>query len=245
MPTHSSDITTFPGIILTIQLRHFPTLPKKFQRKKDSHTMASASTDQVEKAPQTCLVPYLDPENAPEAVAAKLAQLPYKRNIFLLLGQSSGLFPPLMSVYQACFNGETRKIPLLEWQLVVLRIAARLDAPYPWDVNEPVARLQGMSQEKVDKMGESGESIEADKEGPWTERDRAIIRIVDEQLKSYTNDEGTIKEARRFLSVEELVEVFIIIGIYTLIARITKGLRIDLDGEIPGMAEKLKALVTK
>ncbi|MCJ1367961.1 hypothetical protein MMC16_007099 [Acarospora aff. strigata] len=207
--------------------------------------MAQAPTDTEEKPAQTCLVPYLDPATAPAAVTATLDSLPYRRNIFLLLGNASGLFPPLMSVYGAVFNGETRKIPLLDWQLVVLRIAARLGAPYPWEANEPVARLNGMSQAKIDSMGASPEVIENDVSAIWTERDRSIIKLVDEQLKSYTNDPETVRGARRHLSVEELVEVFIIIGVYTLIARITKGLHIDLDGEIPGLEEGLKRLVTK
>lgn len=207
--------------------------------------MAQAPTGKDEKPAQTCLVPYLDQATAPAAVTATLDSLPYRRNIFLLLGHSSGLFPPLMSVYGAIFNGATRTIPLLDWQLVVLRIAARLDAKYPWEVNEPVARLQGMSQAKLDSMGASPEAIENDATGIWTERDRSIIKLVDEQLQSYSNDPETVKEARRHLSVEELVEVFIIMGLYTLIARITKGLHIDLDGEIPGLEEGLKRLVTK
>lgn len=35
-----------------------------------------------------------------------------------------------------------------------------------------------------------------------------------------------------------------ILGVYVLIARITKGLKIDMDGEIPGLEDTLKKLVT-
>ena len=208
--------------------------------------MATSNQSNGDKAPEsTCLVPYIDPATTTGGVKQTLDSMPFVRNIFLLLGHSSGLFPPLMSVYQAAFNGQKRKLPVLDWQLVVLRIAARLDAPYPWDVNEPVARINGMSKLKLDSMGAPPDAVQADETGTWSARDKAILNVVDEQLKSYTNEPGTITHVRQFLSVEELVEVYIIIGAYALIARITRGLRIDLDGEIPGLEDSLRKMITK
>ena len=63
----------------------------------------------------TCLIPYVDATQAPPDVAAKINVLPFRRNIFLLLGHSAGLFPHLMGVIGGCFNGEVRTIPLLDW----------------------------------------------------------------------------------------------------------------------------------
>ena len=180
----------------------------------NSHSNPPSSTQE-----RSCLVPYVDPLTAEGNVKETLDSMPFTRNIFLLLGQSSGLFPPLMKVYQAAFNGQTRKLPVLDWQLVVLRIAARLDAPYPWDVNEPVARINGMPKANLDAMGDAPESIQADYNDIWSIRQKAILRVVDEQLKNYTNETKTIENARKHLSVEELVEVFIILGVYALIAR--------------------------
>lgn len=196
--------------------------------------------------PQNCLVPYLELENAPPDVAAAITHLPYRRNIFHLLGHSHGSFPRLMGVYAAFFNGNLRTLPLLDWQLIVLRISAVLDAEYEWDVNAPVARINGMPEEKFDALkrsaGRGADSVKA--EAIFTPRDRAILQLVDEQLATYNNTEETIRRAKEVLSVEELVETYIVLGVYVLIARITKGLRIDLDGEIPGLEEHLKGVVT-
>lgn len=63
----------------------------------------------------TCLIPYVDPKTAPAEIAAKINVLPFRRNIFLLLGHSHGLFPHLMGIIGGCFNGQVRKIPLLDW----------------------------------------------------------------------------------------------------------------------------------
>ncbi|KAF7541769.1 hypothetical protein G7054_g254 [Neopestalotiopsis clavispora] len=195
---------------------------------------------------RNCLVPYLELEDAPPEVAAAISALPYRRNIFHLLGHSHGSFPRLMGVYSSFFDGTRRTLPLLDWQLVVLRISAVLDAEYEWDVNAPVARLNGMSEAKLEAIQRTAhggpEAVAA--ASLFTERDAAILRLVDEQLASYNNQLTTVDEAKCHLTVEELVEVYIVLGVYVLIARITKGLRIDLDGEIPGLEDSLKGVVT-
>jgi len=120
-----------------------------------------------------------------------------------------------------------------------------LGAKYEYDVNLPVAEVYEMGQEKIDAMGRSTESVR-NWEGPWNERERSILRIVDEQLATYTNEPQTIKEALEILSVEELVEVLVILGTYALIARVINGLKIDDDQPIrpEGLAEMLKKSVT-
>ncbi|XTI91114.1 AhpD-like protein [Cenococcum geophilum] len=192
---------------------------------------------------KTCLVPYVDPATAPPTVQEKLKVLPFRRNIFYLLGHSHGLFPHLVGVIGGCFDGKTRKIPLLDWQLIVLRTATTLGAKYEYDVNLPVAEVYDMPQEKIDAMGCSAEDVRSGK-GPWTERDRLILRIVDEQLATYTNEPQTIKDALDVLSTEDLVEILIILGTYALIARVINGLKIDDDPPIPGLKDLLKKAVT-
>lgn len=192
---------------------------------------------------KTSLIPYVDADTAPPAVQEKLKVLPFRRNIFYLLGHSHGLFPHLVGVIGGCFDGNTRKIPLLDWQLIVLRTATTLGAKYEYDVNLPVAEVYEMPQEKIDSMGCSAEDVRSGK-GPWTERDRLILRIVDEQLATYTNEPQTIKDALEVLSKEELVEVLIILGTYALIARVINSLKIDDDPPIPGLKDMLRKAVT-
>nr|POF21859.1 hypothetical protein CFP56_72643 [Quercus suber] len=193
----------------------------------------------------TCLIPYVDAKTAPPAIADMINVLPFRRNIFLLLGHSQGLFPHLMGVIGGCFNGQVRKIPLLDWQLIVLRTATTLNAKYEYDVNLPVAELYNMSDDKISAMDCSPESI-VNGEGPWNERDRLILRIVDEQLATYTNEPQTIKDALKIMSHEDLVEILIILGTYALIARVIRGLKIDDDEPIrpKGLSDMLKKSVT-
>lgn len=205
---------------------------------------SQAGTAEVYEDPfrKTSLIPYVDYDSAPPTVQEKLKVLPFRRNIFYLLGHSHGLFPHLTSIIGGCFDGRVRKIPLLDWQLIVLRTATTLGAKYEYDVNLPVAEVYEMPQEKIDAMGCPAEDICSGK-GPWSDRDRLILRIVDEQLKTYTNEPQTIKDALEVLTKEDLVEVLIILGTYSLIARVINALKIDDDPPIPGLKDMLKKAV--
>lgn len=120
-----------------------------------------------------------------------------------------------------------------------------MEAKYEYDVNLPVAEVYEMDPAKIEAMGCSAESVR-DGQGPWNARERIILRIVDEQLATYTNEPETIKDALEILSKEELVEVLVILGTYALIARVIRGLKIDDDQPIrpEGLAEMLKKSVT-
>jgi len=212
-----------------------------------SETSTSGNSTQAYDDPfrHTCLVPYVDVSSAPPAIADKINVLPFRRNIFRLLGHSHGLFPHVMGIIGGCFNGQVRKIPLLDWQLIVLRTATVLDAKYEYDVNVPVAEIYDLGQDKIQAMGCTAQSV-INGEGPWNERQRLILRVVDEQLATYSNDPQTIQDALKVLSVEDLVEVLIILGTYALIARVIRALKIDDDQPIrpEGLAEMLKKSVT-
>ena len=99
-----------------------------------------------------------------------------------------------------------------------------------------------MNEEKIRQMSCKPEDVRNGK-GPWSERDRVILRVVDEQLATYNNEPATIQDALTILSHEELVEVLIILGTYALIARVINGLKIDDDPPIPGLKDMLRKSV--
>jgi alkylhydroperoxidase family enzyme len=192
---------------------------------------------------KTCLVPYVDFDSAPPVIKEKLQVLPFRRNILLTLAHSHGLFPHFSGLLGACFDGKQRKIPIFDWQLIVLRIATILNAKYEFDVNQPVAEVYGFPKEKMDAIGCSIREV-LDGRGPWTDRDRVILRLIDEQLATYDNEPETVKDALKLLSVEEIVEVLMMIGIYALLARVIKGLRVDDDQPIPDLRDKIRTAIT-
>ncbi|KAF2836606.1 hypothetical protein M501DRAFT_1059993 [Patellaria atrata CBS 101060] len=190
----------------------------------------------------------LDPNNCPathEACGKVLNFFPFRRNIFELLARSSGSFPHLMRTLGSIFNGAERTIPLLDWQLIVLRVAGSLDAAYEFDVNEPVARVYEMGDDKIQALKDGLNTEDILKMGIWSERQQCIITLVDESLATYTNKESTIEWAKKLMTEDEVVECFIVLGLYAMIARITRGLRVQIDPEIPGLDGFIRKGVTK
>jgi alkylhydroperoxidase family enzyme len=193
---------------------------------------------------KTCLVPYPNVDDLPPTLRDKLNILPFRRNILMTISHSHGLAPHLLGLIGACFDGTQRGLPTLDWQLIVLRTASVLKAKYEYDVNLPVAEVHGMPQEKIDSIACPTEAIHDKSQGPWTDRDRIILRLVDEQLATYKNEEKTIQESIEILGADMVVEVLIVIGVYALLARLIKGLRIDDDPEIPDLKEKIQKAIT-
>jgi len=194
---------------------------------------------------QSCKIPYVDPATASAPIADALAKMPMKRHIFLLLSHSEGLFTPIMSVYSAFFSSKTRTLPLLDWQLIVLRVSARLKCQYEWDVNVPVATVHGMQPAKMNavRLCCDIDLKEIDDE-IFSTREKLILRVADEQLETYTNGDATMKAVLEVLSPAELVETIMVISFYAMIARLIRAVGIDPDGEIPGLEEKIRAGVT-
>ncbi|EEH46739.2 uncharacterized protein PADG_02837 [Paracoccidioides brasiliensis Pb18] len=192
-----------------------------------------------------CKIPYVDPETAPSNVAAALKEMPMKRHIFYLLSHSPGIFPSIMGVYSAFFQKTTRTLPLLDWQLIVLRIASSLGCQYEWDVNAPVARVHGMSEGVMEAVRACQKIIlgedKSNHTGVFSWRQLVILKFVDEQLATYTNEEDTITQLLHVLTYTELVEAIFVIGFYVMIARLIKAVGIDPDEDIVGLEDMIKA----
>ncbi|GES63896.1 hypothetical protein ATEIFO6365_0007058300 [Aspergillus terreus] len=101
-----------------------------------------------------------------------------------------------------------------------------------------------MPQEKIDKIACPSEGILDNGKGPWTDRDRVLLRLVDEQLATYSNEEKTVGNAVHEPGPDLVVEALIVIGLYALLARLLNGLRVADDPEVPDLKEEIKEAIT-
>lgn len=132
---------------------------------------------------------------------------------------------------------EDRKIRSTDWQLSVLRTAATLNAPYEWDVNEPVARIFGFTEEQFAALRKADEPLP---EGLFTPRQRLLSHIITTLGRENKVDKETIIEAKGTFSDEEIAEIFFVQGIYSFLARFMNSARIDFDEPIPGLEDQLR-----
>lgn len=182
---------------------------------------------------------------AHENNAAILRAFPIDRNVFRLFARSTGLFPPILDTLNALLDGKTRTIQILDYQLIVLRMTGTVGANYLFGINEPVSRINGMGDEKIEALRKGLKSEELFAMGIWSERQQCLITLVDESVATWTNTEETIAWAKSLMSEDEIVEAFIVLGFYSMIARITRGLRVQTDAPIPHLSQSIVEKITK
>lgn len=199
-------------------------------------------------APERALIEGIDmfnPDAAHEGNAEILRNFSIKRNVFNLFARSTGLFPPIMDTLNALLDGQRRTIQILDYQLVVLRMTSTVSAEYLFGINEPVSRVNGMGDEKIEALRKGLKSEELFAMGTWSERQQCIITLVDESIATWTNTEETIQWARSLMSEDEVVELYIVLGFYSMIARMTRGLRVQKDAPIAGLGQAIVQNITK
>ncbi|KAJ6189158.1 hypothetical protein N7519_004066 [Penicillium mononematosum] len=178
------------------------------------------------------LLPYVDSATAPEEVSAALKTLPFERNIFKLVANAPTFFPTFMKLLTCAWSPE-RSLRSKDWQLAVLRTASLLDAPYEWDVNEPVARVFGYTDAQLACLRSGG-----------LELDGALLRspTTDQRdlcLRDRVNKD-TVLKAKQILGDEALMDLFFTQSIYAFLARTMNSCLIDFDAPIPGLEDTLR-----
>lgn len=189
------------------------------------------------------LVPLFNSTDADPAVLKALKTIPFPRTLLSTLANAQGLFVPLMGVLGGAFDGRIRILPIGDWLTIVCRTGIRLDAEYVFDNNAHALEIIGWSFDKINSLNMTTTDIAAGK-GPWTHRERVLLRIIDEQLQGRTNALDTIAEAKTIFSVPELVEALILIGTYTTFAGVAKGLRVAEDSGMPGLDAIIRRIIT-
>ncbi|OJI81043.1 hypothetical protein ASPTUDRAFT_32486 [Aspergillus tubingensis CBS 134.48] len=186
-----------------------------------------------------------NPSPTHEANAAFLRSFPIDRAVFRLYARSPGTFLPIMSVLDSILSGEKRTIQLLDYQLIVLRMTGLINAEYLFGINEPISRLNGLGDDKIEALRKGLSSKELIAMGTWTERQQCLLTLVEESIRTYDNNEETILWAKRVMTDDEVVECFVVLGFYTTIARMTKGLRVQKDPVIPHLETAIVDTITK
>jgi alkylhydroperoxidase family enzyme len=207
--------------------------------------MPGVTDPQSENKPLIDGIDINNPDAAHEKNAEFLRNFPIDRNVFRLYAKSTGLFIPVMGLLGAILDGKSRMIPILDYQLVVLRMTGLVGADYLFGINTPVARQNGMGDERIEALRKGSTSKELIALGIWSERQQAIITLVEESVKTWTNKEETIQWAKSVMTEDEVVEVFIVLGFYSTIARMTKALNTPKDAAIPHLSQAITGTITR
>jgi len=115
------------------------------------------------------------------------------------------------------------KLPRVEAELVILRVAHRTGSEYEWAQHEQLAELAGLTKEEIARVKRGSEAP------GWSERQALILAAVDELLgDNRIGDELWARLVPRFDEVE-LIELCILTGHYAMLAMALNSLAVVPD----------------
>ena len=168
------------------------------------------------------LVPYANIDKLPEDVRKALAEAPVQLNIFRMFANAETCFIPFTRLGGAILGRQQLDAKLRE--MAILLAVGIEGGEYEWVQHVPIAIAVGANQAQVDAIAKR--KLDA---SCFDELERAILRFTEQVVEKVRADEAVVKEAMKFLSPREIVELIMTIGFYMTAARITETTRTDPD----------------
>ncbi|MDP6435874.1 MAG: carboxymuconolactone decarboxylase family protein [Gammaproteobacteria bacterium] len=165
-------------------------------------------------------IPYPDPESLPDDDREFLANLP-QLNISRMLAGSPSMFQPLTRVFNAYLNNGVLDTELRE--IVILRVAHLRESYYELENHKRAARVLGMSPERIDAL-EPGKSLDE-----FTEQEQLVIKFTDEVVLDGGASPETFTRVNGFMNTAELIELTVVIGVYTMVSQICETFDIEFE----------------
>jgi alkylhydroperoxidase family enzyme len=127
------------------------------------------------------------------------------------------------------FNGHLiRATTLFERQreLLVLRVAARLNCPYEWAQHVAMAGVAGLTEEEIARAG--ADELSSD----WCALDAGLLRAVDELVTGGVIADDTWKLLAAELDAQQLLDVIYTVGAYQTLAWMVRSLEVPVDDDL-------------
>ena len=112
-----------------------------------------------------------------------------------------------------------------EREIVIHRATARSGAEYEWGVHAVAfGRPLGLTDAQVAATARGGADDEA-----WSERDRLLVRLVDELHDTATVSDELWNELAAVWDPPQLLELVVLAGWYRLLSQVINAARIELE----------------
>lgn len=170
-------------------------------------------------------IPYPDPAALPESDRKFLESLP-QLNISRLLAGSPSMFQPLTRVFSAYLNAGELDPELRE--VAILRVGYLLDSEYEVFNHKRAARVIGMAPGRIEALL----TDDAIASGLFDEQEQLVIQFVDEVIQQGKATENTFRATEKIMTVAELIELSVVIGVYTLVSQVCATFELEPE-EVP------------
>jgi AhpD family alkylhydroperoxidase len=159
-------------------------------------------------------------------------------NVFTTLGRNRRLFRAWLRFAGRLMPGGT--LPRAQTELVILRVAHNCGCDYEWGHHEHLGRAAGLSAEEIERVRAGPDAA------GWTEPQRLLLRAADELHQHRTISDELWEELRGLLDEPRLIELFMLIGHYEMLAMTLNALAVQPDAPAgsPGLALRLLRRLT-
>lgn len=165
-------------------------------------------------------IPYPKPEDmTPEnrEIHDKLPEL----NLLRMLAGSPSMLIPLTRLFSSYLNDGVLDTTLRE--TAILRVGHLCNSDYEIIHHERVAKLIGMDPDKVAALAQNAP------QNAFTDKERLILRFVDEQVLKGGASAETFAATAKQLSDAEIIELSAVIGVYTMVSQFCASFGIELE----------------
>jgi AhpD family alkylhydroperoxidase len=142
-------------------------------------------------------------------------------NLFLVLGRHKKLFRGWLRFAGRLMPGGT--LPRSESELVILRVAHLRRCDYELDQHRRLGRRAGLTLDEIERVFAG-----PDADG-WTDRQRTLLRAVDELHHHRDLTDATWADVRRHLDERGAIELVLLAGHYEMLATAITTLRVPAD----------------
>ena len=166
-------------------------------------------------------IPYPDLTHASEELRALAASLP-PLNIFRMLPHMPTFVRGFGQLGTAILSQAALDARLRE--LIILRVGRQSPAPYEWQQHVPIGRACGVSEDEIAALERNDVTAAC-----FSERDRLVLRLVDELLATPRASDATLAAMRAQFSDREVCEAVLTTGFYMMVARFLETTGVDLE----------------
>jgi alkylhydroperoxidase family enzyme len=157
--------------------------------------------------------------------------------IFTTLSRHRRLYRPWLRFAGALMPGG--KLPRVDSELVILRVAHNCASAYEWGHHERMGEIAGLTAAQV----RSAAAEDAGSEAAYDERQRLLLRAADEMHEHRDVSDELWAELSARLSEVELIELCMLIGHYEMLAMTLNALRLQPDEFRPGGPTRVARLL--
>jgi alkylhydroperoxidase family enzyme len=167
-------------------------------------------------------IPYPDLAKTSPEVREMLGRLPAPANIFNMMAHAETCVKPMMKL-GGTLLGKLQLDPKLR-ELCLLHAVKLVGGEYEWVQHVPIARDLGCSEAQIAALAKGDDGAAC-----FDAREKAALRFTREVVVDVRASDAALSGAREHLSEREIVELILMAGFYTTLARLTETLGVETE----------------